>query len=350
MSEGQTTKKEKISADWLVRGILTKLGDTFDRFTGRGWKPSSSLATSELSEKLKALVDAEARPGEGGRKFVPHNITLKMQWDKFSTDAEASLKKLETELLTALVDHINDRRLFTHAPISLVVKPDYFTTGVKLTAGFDSLLKDGPERTIDVAVPASKTVGDPAESRTDQNTPGIVLTVCYSLNGSLLKKRFDLASGDRVSIGRTKENDIWIDDASVSKSHASLALTATGLVVADTGSTNGTFVDDARISYGKAIAVTPVQRLKFGSVNVMLEVEELPRPDPGSGEIEAPDNDDSASYMVGEFEFNQRKAPAAELDAATLPGVPKLSGTGSVVLTPITPETIDPHVNRDNES
>jgi hypothetical protein len=50
--------KKKLSPDWFVRGVLTKIGDTFDKLTGRNWKPSSSLATSELSEKLRKLLDS----------------------------------------------------------------------------------------------------------------------------------------------------------------------------------------------------------------------------------------------------------------------------------------------------
>ena len=110
--------KKSISADWFLRGVLAKVGETFDRLTGRNWKPSSSLATSELTEKLKLLLDAEAKDvgGGGGRKFVPHNVKLKMQWDKFSTDSEIALGKLENELLIAVIDHINDKRYYTYAP------------------------------------------------------------------------------------------------------------------------------------------------------------------------------------------------------------------------------------------
>ena len=110
MADKTTTSKKPLSADWFVQGLLTKLGDAFDRLMGRGWKPSSSLATSELAERMRSLVDAEIREDSDGRKFVPHNIKLKMQWDKFSTDSTEPLRKLEVELLTSLVDHINDRR------------------------------------------------------------------------------------------------------------------------------------------------------------------------------------------------------------------------------------------------
>ena len=61
MSEENNSLKKKISIEGLMRGVLTKLGDTFDRLTGRRWTPSSSLATSELSEKLKKLLDIEVK-------------------------------------------------------------------------------------------------------------------------------------------------------------------------------------------------------------------------------------------------------------------------------------------------
>ena len=142
-----TEKKEapaaqkKLSPDWFVRGVLTKIGDTFDRLTGRDWKPTSSLATSELIERLKSCSTSEVRETEGKGHFVPHNIKLKMQWDKFSTDAEEALKKLENELLTAAIDHINDNRYHTYAPLKVEVKPDYFTEGVKLFASFDEFVR-----------------------------------------------------------------------------------------------------------------------------------------------------------------------------------------------------------------
>ena len=61
MAENVQTKSKGFSIDWLVKGTLTKIGDVFDRLTGRGWKPSSSLATSGLIERMKSLMDAEIR-------------------------------------------------------------------------------------------------------------------------------------------------------------------------------------------------------------------------------------------------------------------------------------------------
>lgn len=325
MVEIAKTKKRPVSADWFVQGVLTKIGDTFDRVTGRGWKPSSSLATSELAERLQALIDAEARETEDKRKFVPHNIALKMQWDKFSTDSEDALKKLEHELMTSLVDHINDRRYYTYAPISLTVKPDYFTNGVKLFVSFDKTDEDDREASLDVTVPNLK-IELPESAAVAAGAPaGLRAAVRFEIAGNSSEKFLDMEAGRRFSIGRTKENDIALDDASVSKMHAALLLNKNGeLVISDTGSTNGTFVDGERIEYGKAIVFSAGQKMRFGTVDVDFEVVERRHPEVIADAETEPINDET--YKVGEFEFTKKPDASAEerieQPAPTLPSIP----------------------------
>jgi len=267
-----------VTADWLVQGVLTKLGDMFDRLTGRGWKPSSSLATSELIEKMKALLDAEARDDATGRKFVPNNIKLKMQWDKFAADTDDGLKKLETEMLTAAVDHINDKRYFTHAPLSIEAKPDYFTSGVRLLVSFDKFADEDNEAAVHLSVPgaASEKIDESvAPHRAEYN-----FTAAFTVGGEPKEKLLTLIKGSRLSVGRTKENDLSLNDPSVSKIHASLAVDDKGtLVVADTGSTNGTFVNGERIAYGKAIPLDDKSEIRFGSVDVKFRPHQIPKPE-----------------------------------------------------------------------
>ena len=267
--------KKSISLDWLVRGTLTKLGDMFDAFLGRSWKPASSLATSELIERLKKLLDSEAKDLDGNGRFVPHHIQLKMQWDKFSVDSESvekSLKKLENELLVAAVDHINDRRYHTYAPLQLEIKPDYFTEGVKLYASFDKFAAEDEdnEGELNVTVPDLKNViiAPPEEIEPDRE----IFVAQFVVNGKPRTIELTFLDRERKSVGRTKENDLWLDDPGVSKIHAALALNSEKqLVVADTGSTNGTFISGQRIPYGKAVVIGNGDRLKFGTVEVVIE-------------------------------------------------------------------------------
>ena len=319
MPDKTEAQKKSITPDWLVQGALTRIGDMVDKLTGRSWKPASSLATSGLIERMKGLLTAEIRQDEEGRNFVPHNITLKMQWDKFSTDSEKSLKKLEAELLTAAVDFISDNRYYTHAPLKLEVKPDYFTEGVKLFVSYDKFDEERGERELNVTVPAMK-VSDliPAGVETDMSKissfapkRGGELIAKFDFGTGPLEKRFTLEPGRRLSVGRTKANDITLDHTSVSKMHASLMLTSEGkLVIADTGSTNGTYLNDERIAYGKAIEIFSGDRVKFGTIDVKLEF--IPAPEP-----EASHDAKTEAYTVGEFQFSKKTqmiAPAVRTE------------------------------------
>src|SRR5206468_9666789 len=94
----------------------------------------------------------------------------------------------------------------------------------------------------------------------------------FTVNGKPREVLLSFANKKRNSVGRTKENDLDIDDTSVSKSHASLAINSDGnLIVADTGSTNGTFVNNVRVPYGKALPIGTGDNVKFGMVEVSFE-------------------------------------------------------------------------------
>ena len=269
-----TPEKKNLSPDWFLRGALTRVGDIFDKFTGRNWKPSSSLATSELTERLKTLLDAEAMEKEGKIKFVPHNIQLKMQWDKFSTDAEKVLNTLQNELLTAAIDHINDRRYHTFAPINLTIKPDYFTDGVKLLASFGEFTDDPREAELNVSIPDLKNVQIEPVEEIAAEPEKLIFTFFFTAKEVQRAVKLPFSAGERRSVGRTADNDLAIDDPSVSKIHAALILNVEDrMLVSDTGSTNGTFVRGERIAYGKAVPFDAGDELKFGLVAVSVNRE-----------------------------------------------------------------------------
>lgn len=302
MTEKTPPQKSSRSADWFVQGVLTKIGDTFDRLTGRGWKPSSSLATSELSEQLKALLDAHIKVETDGRKFVPHTIRLRMQWDKFSDDRSDSLKKLEAQLLTAAIDHINDRHYYTYAPLDLQVLADYFTDGVRLKVSFD-LVSDENAGELAVPLPGSETGSDsPKDDSIEVRT-----TAAFTLNGEQVVKDLHFVSGKRVSIGRTKENDLAIDETSISKYHASMILEAgPRYFIADTGSTNGTFINGERISYGKSVRVRSSDVVRFGNVEVNFDLKAAPivnRPEPNTEIL----HDAPNVTTIGDMQFSTRE-------------------------------------------
>ncbi|MEQ1642518.1 MAG: FHA domain-containing protein [Pyrinomonadaceae bacterium] len=313
MTEKEKVAKGSISTDWFMRGALTKIGDTLDAVTGRRWVPSSTLATSELIERMKRLLDSEAKEVAGKGRVAPHNIKLKMQWDKFSTDSEGALENLRDELLAAAADHINDSLYFTYAPLHVEVKPDYFTEGVKLYVGFDKFADEESDAEMNVTIAGVqlRPADMPSEIAPSASVSSYLFG--YKVNGLDIEKKFEFETGRRASVGRTSNNDLAIDDTSVSKIHASLMVDGEGkLSVADTGSTNGTFINGERIPYGKALALNEVDKVRFGTIEVSFErlvSDEKP--------IEKPTSD--APIAINGLEFRSRET-TVDLEPPSLQG------------------------------
>jgi pSer/pThr/pTyr-binding forkhead associated (FHA) protein len=81
--------------------------------------------------------------------------------------------------------------------------------------------------------------------------------------------------GRRLSVGRVSDNELSLNDASVSKIHAALTMNQEGtLLVADTGSTNGTYINGRRISYGEARQIEDGDVVGFGDVEVRFRKSE----------------------------------------------------------------------------
>jgi hypothetical protein len=298
MTDKSPAKNTKISPDWFVRGALTKAGDAFDRLLGRNWKPSSSLATSEIIERIKRLLDSEARDIPGKGLVVPHEIRLKVEWDKFSTEAEDLKKSLENELLAATADHINDSLYYTFGPLSITVEPDYFIKGVQLAASFGEHSGEEFVPDLDVTIAGinlGQLRGQTESSQIRDETSEFIFR--FDVKGSPKEKRIDIARGRSISVGRAASNDLVLDDSSVSKIHASLSAADEGdLLLADTGSTNGTFLNGERIAYGKAVRVGTGDKVSFGDVEVSFAVTENVSVDQGDGKTVAIDG----------FEFTSR--------------------------------------------
>ncbi|HSY75065.1 MAG TPA: FHA domain-containing protein, partial [Dongiaceae bacterium] len=75
---------------------------------------------------------------------------------------------------------------------------------------------------------------------------------------------------DRTTVGRVEDNTFQIADASVSSHHCEVHLRGSEIFIRDLNSTNGTFINDARITES---VLKPGQILKLGQVELKLEVE-----------------------------------------------------------------------------
>jgi hypothetical protein len=78
------------------------------------------------------------------------------------------------------------------------------------------------------------------------------------------------AFGRGITLGRTGNNDVVLDDGSVSRFHAWFSRDAgdTGFLLTDAGSRNGSYVLGTRLVARKAVPVADGHRLRFGQVEV----------------------------------------------------------------------------------
>lgn len=90
------------------------------------------------------------------------------------------------------------------------------------------------------------------------------------------EERLILRDQDEIRIGRDESNECVISEAGVSRVHASLSASQTGVVLTDFESLNGTFVDGERM-YGMR-DVTSVREIQIGNVRITIELSSGYRP------------------------------------------------------------------------
>jgi len=90
-------------------------------------------------------------------------------------------------------------------------------------------------------------------------------------DGSLRGRRFEVESGE-VTIGRERSDVLLDDDGEVSRNHAVVRQSSEGLEVQDLGSTNGTFVNEQKISEPTKLSSGDIVRV--GQTRFDVEIQE----------------------------------------------------------------------------
>ena len=102
-----------------MRRVLEGVGDVVDRKLGRTVDPASGLTTDQIILRMNHMIDSRVRDEKGRGRIAPHHLKLKMEWGTHSETPPEVTKRLETEILAAAIDHINDSRYRTMAPVTI---------------------------------------------------------------------------------------------------------------------------------------------------------------------------------------------------------------------------------------
>jgi hypothetical protein len=265
-------RREEALPERLLRRVLEGMGDVVDRRFGRTVEPRSGLTTSKLIDRMKRLIDERVRDEGNKGRIAPHNLLLKVEWGTHSEAPPEILDDLRNEVLAAAIDHINDHRYRTLGPVNVEVEVDIFTTGISVDPTFGEFEED--LRRQDEERRAAK-MGVPIPSAAPPMPDIQVIARVTQQNGTREVPLVFKPGGRRLNVGRASDNELTLNDASVSKIHAALLMTGEGtLLVADTGSTNGTYINGRRITYGESRAIEDGDVIGFGDVEVRLRKSE----------------------------------------------------------------------------
>lgn len=110
--------------------------------------------------------------------------------------------------------------------------------------------------------PAAASAAPPATAKKASTSPRsakgqVTITAPAALSGSVM------SIGDEFSIGRAAACNLTLDDTFVSQHHTSIVWKNRQYVVADAGSTNGTFVNEQRLT--QPVVLRPGDQVRIGS-------------------------------------------------------------------------------------
>ena len=261
-------KRDEALAERLLRRVLDRVGAVVDRSLGRTVEPQSGFTTTRLIERMNRLIDERVRddPRRGGR-IAPHLMKLKIEWGTHSEAPPESVKELENEVLAAAIDHINDQRLRTLAPVEVETLVDIFTTGIAVDPSYGAFAEELEREDEERARAAVVGAASPASPAAVKN----VAVQARSIIGKESEERtlYFKPGGKRLSVGRAADCDLSLPHPSVSKIHAAILMNREGtLLISDTGSVNGTFINGRRIDYGEARQLEDGDVVGFGDVEV----------------------------------------------------------------------------------
>src|SRR5918912_4453176 len=129
-------KRDEALVERLFRRVLDRVGAVVDRKLGREFETQTGFTTTRLIERMTRLIDERVRDDPRRGRIAPHHLRLKIEWGTHSEAPPDTIKELEHEVLAAAIDHINDNRLRTLAPVEIETVVDIFTTGITVDPTF----------------------------------------------------------------------------------------------------------------------------------------------------------------------------------------------------------------------
>jgi len=220
------------------------------------------LTAPELQRACFSEMVRHVRVGRDGRSQAPARYRLLLHPDDLAT--------------------VDDARSWFTDGLTEALLEAASTNGWKLdgrvdiTYEADSARRPGAPSALAIDASATKrsTPSGPPPSPPPTSGPAVALR--RSDTGERV-----VLTGEKLTIGRSKDNAIVIDDNRVSRAHAALAPGRGGWTITDLGSSNGTSLNGRLLSPKVSQPIAPGDAIAIGPIE--LEVQAAPpRPVPGT--------------------------------------------------------------------
>ena len=235
--------------EFFLRRLFERIGGAFDFALRRPMNAQPRTDLTALVPPIERAIEERLRQ-DGGQVIAPNLIELRYDFETYSSLTPTRIKFLERELAATVFEYINNRRYRIQGAVKAKITFDVFTPRLTVKANF-------ADEQAEEAQPA------PHSCR-------------LKLKGSSLELKSQLSSGgDRANVGRSRDNQMVIDDVTVSNFHAAFTVGSNGVLwLTDLGSSNGTYVNGVRLNSGEKASVRSGDRLRIGDVELTLSVDD----------------------------------------------------------------------------
>jgi hypothetical protein len=242
----------------------------FERQSARLFR--TRLQPVQIQRRIERAMES-ARTQDLRRTYVPNRFTVRLHPD--------DLAALHGSTPTLAADLADEALAFARAHgYTLPARPNVTLRSDPTVALGDVLVgavvdrADGPGS----GVPAGGLPGPDGATRPDSAAPDhtalLVVPASEAPRATLTElgpagpRRRVVLDGRPLTIGRAADNGLVLDDGRVSRHHARLQGRRGTLVLADLGSTNGSFVNDERVI---EIALGEGDRIRLGDTILLVE-------------------------------------------------------------------------------
>lgn len=253
----------------VLRNLEAKLGGLVEGAFSRAFK--SNVEPVELARKLAKEME-DSKSASVSRVYVPNHyrVFLSPQDREQFASYEPALRK---ELSDYLLEHARSERLaLTSRPAVELLTDERLSLG---EFGIQAQLLSPPDESEDApgaeAAPSAGDFGHTMVYSPDRSARRLDPVAAVPSRAVLAGAgRRNVLAGHQVVIGRSRECDVVLDDANVSRRHAELRAEGGRWRISDLGSTNGVKVNRRRV---EDVALQHGDRVTIGLTDFDFELE-----------------------------------------------------------------------------